>query len=165
MVYKMRIYVGGVCRGNGRPGSIAAAAAVFELPHGRQTTYSCILPSRPTPTNQRAEITAIIIALEEALERYDRLRMAPLLDVTIHSDSKYAIGCMREWVAKWCQNGWINAAGRAVANRDLIQKANRLDEKLCDLGTVEYVWIPREENVDADEACNDALDGAFYDLN
>ncbi|KAI0994444.1 hypothetical protein K3495_g13738 [Podosphaera aphanis] len=161
MVYQMHIYIDGACRGNGRPGSVAAAAAVFKMPHGRQTTYSCVLPPLPTPTNQRAELTSAIIALEEALERYEHLRMSPWLNVKIFCDSKYVVGCMSEWVAKWCQNGWINAAGRTVANRDLIERASNLDDELRELGTVQYIWIPREQNFDADEACNDALDSRY----
>ncbi|KAI0532920.1 hypothetical protein GGR58DRAFT_506915 [Xylaria digitata] len=41
--------------------------------------------------NQRAEITAITIALEWALERYKELDSYLKLAVYIHSDSPYAI--------------------------------------------------------------------------
>lgn len=52
------------------------------------------------PTNQRADITAMIIALAWALEKYEELDTSPRLDVTIYSDSKYAIGCMNDWIYK-----------------------------------------------------------------
>ncbi|KAI3328833.1 hypothetical protein F4824DRAFT_506163 [Ustulina deusta] len=56
----MEFYVDGGCRGNGQPGVIGAAAnSKWKSQH---------LPRYPTPTNQRAEITAIIIALEWTLE-------------------------------------------------------------------------------------------------
>jgi len=158
MVYTMEIHVDGGCRGNGQPGSIAAAAAVFTMKWGRQQTWTKRLPSYPTPTNQRAEITAIILALEQALERYEELDSNPWLDVTIYSDSRYAIGCMTDWIYKWRDNGWLNAAGREVANRDLIDEADHLNSRLKREGDVEYIWIPRAENQDADEACNDVLD-------
>jgi len=158
MVYTMDIYVDGGCRGNGQPGSIAAAAAVFKLKWGRRQTWTKRLPQYPTPTNQRAEISAIIIALQQALARYDQLDSNPWLDVTIYSDSKYAIGCMTDWINKWRQNGWTNSAGYEVANRDLIEEADDLDTRLRREGDVDYVWIPRAENQDADEACNDVLD-------
>lgn len=158
MVYTMEIYVDGGCRGNGQPGSIGAAAAVFKLRSGKHQAWTKSLPQYPPPTNQRAEITAIILALEQALEKLAELRTNPWLDVKIYSDSRYAIGCMTDWVYKWSRNGWINAAGNEVANRDLIQEASDLDDRLKEEGTVEYIWIPREENQDADRCCNQALD-------
>ena len=154
----MEIYVDGGCRRNGQPGAIGAAAAIFELKFGRQDRWYKVLPRNPPPTNQRAEITAIILALEQALEKYEQLDKNPWLDVKIYSDSRYAIGCMTEWVYKWSRNGWRNAAGYEVANRDLIEKASDLDDRLKEEGDVEYIWIPREQNQDADSLCNDVMD-------
>ena len=154
----MEIYVDGGCRRNGQPGAIGAAAAIFELKFGRQDRWYKVLPRNPPPTNQRAEITAIILALEQALEKYEQLDKNPWLDVKIYSDSRYAIGCMTEWVYKWSRNGWRNAAGYEVANRDLIEKASDLDDRLKEEGNVEYIWIPREQNQDADSLCNDVMD-------
>ena len=158
MVYTMEIYVDGACRGNGQPGARGAAAAVFKHRFGGHNAWTRTLPRRPPPTNQRAEITAIILALELALEKLDELCTNPMLDVKIYSDSRYAIGCMTEWVYKWSRNGWINSAGNEVANRDLIEEASDLDDRLKEEGTVEYIWIPREKNQDADRYCNEALD-------
>jgi ribonuclease HI len=98
------------------------------------------------------------MALDHALQRYDDLDGDPWLDVTIHSDSRYAVNCMNEWIDKWANNDWINSAGREVANRDLIEKASILDEQLKEEGEVKYVWIPRSRNELADQYCNDALD-------
>jgi len=158
MVYIMEIYVDGGCRGNGRPGSIGAAAAVIKKKYGKCDIWTRSLPKNPTPTNQRAEITAIILALELALEKLERLETNPYLDVKIYSDSKYAVECMSNWVYKWSKNGWINAAGYGVANRDLIEKASGLDDRLKEEGDVEYIWIPREKNELADRYCNEEMD-------
>jgi ribonuclease HI len=65
---------------------------------------------------------------------------------------------MTEWIYKWTNNGWINAAGNEVANRDLIEEASDLDDRLKKEGDVRYVWIPRSQNQLADEACNDCMD-------
>ncbi len=161
MVYIMRMYVDGGCRRNGYEDAIGAAACVMQRKWGKNSTWTCQLPSQywdPTPTSQRAEITAIIQALEVALQEYEELDSNPNLRLTIHTDSKYAHGCMTDWIYKWTRNGWINAAGNQVANRDLIEKASELDDKVKELGTVDYVWIPRGENQAADEAVNDLLD-------
>ncbi|OAA49394.1 pyridoxine kinase [Metarhizium rileyi] len=139
MVYTMKIYVDGGCRGNGQPGAVAAAAAAVKKRNGKYHCWTRSLPLYPTPTNQRAEITAIIMALEVALERYRDLDTNPYMDVTIYSDSRYAIGCMTKWIYKWSRNGWTNAAGFEVANRDLIEEASDLDDRLKEEGDVEYV--------------------------
>ena len=68
MVYTMEIFVDERCRRNEQSNAIDAAAAVFKLRYGRQKCCFEELPSFPIPTNQRAEITAIILALEQALE-------------------------------------------------------------------------------------------------
>jgi ribonuclease HI len=158
MVYIMEIYVDGGCRGNGQPGAIGAAAAIFKKKYGGYDAWTKSLPLYPPPTNQRAEITAIILALEQALEKFEELDTNPYLDVKIYSDSRYAIGCMTNWIYKWARNGWINAAGNEVANRDLIQEASDLDHRLKEEGGVEYIWIPREENQIADRLCNEDMD-------
>jgi ribonuclease HI len=125
MGYTLEFKVDGGCRDNGKPGAIGAAAAVRLGKNGEHLgTWTSELPRHPLPTNQRAEITAIIIALEQALETHNRLNRQPLLEVIIMSDSKYAIGCMNEWIYKWSTNGWINSAGAEVANRDLIMDAS-----------------------------------------
>ena len=116
------------------------------------------LPLYPAPTSQRAEITSIILALELALKKYETLDTNPYLDATVYTDSKYAVGCMTDWIYKWSGNGWINSKGYEVANRDLVQEASRLDDGVKELGDVEYVWIPRDRNEEADRVCNEDLD-------
>jgi ribonuclease HI len=159
MVYIMEIMVDGGCRGNGRPGAIGAAAAVFLGKDGQPwEIWTKNLPASERPTNQRAEITAIIVALEQALEKWNNLTSGPSLDVTIRSDSNYAIGCMDEWIYKWRKNGWINAAGNGVVNQDLIERASDLNDELKKCGDVTYTFVPRSENDIADGACKQAMD-------
>jgi ribonuclease HI len=164
MVYQMEIYVDGGCRRNGFSNAIAAAAAVRKNRRGEKYWYKTRrLDGHNNVTNQRAEITAIILGLEMALERFQDLDLNPMLDVTIYSDSKYAVGCLTHFLYKWTQNGWINSRGEEVANRDLIEEASDLDDRLAQLGTVTYSWIPRSENVLADKHCNEELDDMEQD--
>ncbi|KAI0486609.1 ribonuclease H1 [Xylaria cf. heliscus] len=158
MVYVMEFYVDGGCRGNGYAHSIGAAACcLMGRGHRLIAQKSVPLPSFPSPTNQRAEITAIILALEWALQKYKELDAYPDLDVRIHSDSRYAIGCMDTWIYKWVRNGWVNSLGNEVANRDLIERASDLDDEVKELGSVSYVWVPRSDNQLADELCQEEL--------
>ncbi|QSZ28885.1 hypothetical protein DSL72_003390 [Monilinia vaccinii-corymbosi] len=160
MTYLMKIYVDGGCR-NGRHGAYGAAAAVFKDTYDNTlTTWTQELHSfeSPAPTNQRAEITAIILAQSEALGEYDSLIGFHGLHIKIYSDSRYAVNCMNEWIYRWRENGWQNARGARVVNRDLIEEADDLDTELKHRGRVEYIWIPRDANQDADQACNKCMD-------
>lgn len=98
------------------------------------------------------------MALEWTLEKYKTLRGRPELRVTIYSDSQYAVRCMDDWIYKWCNNGWLNTRGSEVVNRDLIERASRLDDLVADLGSVDYIWIRREDNEAVDERCRQRLD-------
>lgn len=159
MVYNMRMRVDGGCRSNGYVGAVGAAAVVVEHKYGgRSTNWTRRLPTYPTPTSQRAELAAIVLALELAVEKQRQLNNAPFMKVVICTDSKYAYGCMTDWSFKWRNNGWINSAGNAVANRDLVEEALELEAEIEDNGDVQYEWIPRDQNEDADEAVNDELD-------
>lgn len=80
------------------------------------------------------------------------------MDVKIFSDSQYAVNCMTKWRAKWTSNGFCNAKGSLVVNRDLMRQAYDLEEELAEEGDLEFVWIPREQNVVADAEVNQELD-------
>lgn len=159
MPYKMHMFADGGCRGNGHPYAIGAAAAVLEDRRGGRTTWTRTLPVDPTPTNQRAELTAIILALDQAfVTREEEISGNTYIKLAIFTDSKYAVGCMTEWIQKWTENGWRNAKGNQVANRDLVEEAHDLEFRFNQIGEVKYIWIPREQNRDADSAANDAMD-------
>ena len=71
--------------------------------------------NEPNTTNQRMELTAIA----EALKNLQTIRTANE-KVIIYSDSSYIINCYsQDWYITWQKNGWLNAAKKDVANRDL----------------------------------------------
>jgi ribonuclease HI len=72
-------------------------------------------------TNHRAELLALIVALEYL---QDCPQSAP---VSIFSDSQYAVdGLNDHWVAKWQQRNWHNSKGKPVVNRDLWEQLEML---------------------------------------
>lgn len=155
----MEIYVDGGCRGNGTPNAIGAAAAVF-MTNGRvSNTYVQRLPAgNPAPTSQRAELTAMMIALRTTLSRRNELPGSPFINVKVYADSTYAIGCMSQWINTWRRNGFINANNQPVANKDLVRAAGDLLGRVEQVGRVEFVHIPRDQNRDADRVCNEVMD-------
>ena len=156
----MVMYVDGGCRGNGQPGAFGACACFVVRRWGQNKTFAWRLPawSDPVPTNQRAELRAIIMALKHAIEKRGELDNNPYMHVTIHTDSRYAHGCMTNWYRKWQDNGFINSLGNEVVNRDLIERALELESDISDHGNVIWEWIPRSDNTVADEAANDEMD-------
>lgn len=162
MVYRMVFNVDGGCRFNGYDNAYGAAACCLMPRRSRRGYYykTKRLPrgSHPRPTNQRAELLALVLALEWARDRNDELDGCPQLAVEIRTDSKYAHSCLTEWIFKWQDNGWTNARGTQVANRDLLLRAVELENWLLQRGTVNYYWIPRSENELADKHCNATMD-------
>lgn len=63
-------------------------------------------------TNQRAELTAILRAIDIAPRHRD---------VTIVTDSRYAIDCVTVWFINWRRNNWMTKDKKPVENRDLIE--------------------------------------------
>ena len=158
MPYNLVMYVDGGCRGNGYHWAYGACACIVVRRRGPDKVITSRLPEWPQPTNQRAELQAIILALEHAVDVRERLDNYPYLQVTIHTDSSYAYGCMTKWYQKWQENGFVNARGYEVTNRDLIERALDLESDVLDHGNVVWEWIPRCDNTVADEAVNDELD-------
>ncbi|RMZ77875.1 hypothetical protein DV738_g4194, partial [Chaetothyriales sp. CBS 135597] len=84
-------------------------------------------------TNQRAELTAI----QRALDIAPRHR-----DVTIYTDSKYAIDCSVKWYKNWVKNGWKNSQGKPVENKDVIMDIReQIEERdLLNRQTI-FCWV------------------------
>ena len=159
----MKMYVASGCRDNDYSEVIGAAACVIHMRAGRTKTRTRAIPPDENPTSKRAQITAIILALQQALARYSKLHSAPYLQVTIYTSSKYA----KSWMSAWkhhtwkdssAKHKWLNYRGNAPANMDLIQEVSKLHEAVREIGDVEYVWIPRSQNSEAEEAADSVMD-------
>eukprot|EP01040_Poterioochromonas_malhamensis_P006839 gene6839-7374_t len=113
--------------------------------------YSGPLPSGPQ-TNQRAEIYAVIKALELAIEEVHARGVEEFSDgILIHTDSKYVVEVMTEFIYKWKRNGWKTAKGFPVSNRDLLESLDELITEVENLDRmVLFQHVPREFNQEAD---------------
>jgi ribonuclease HI len=98
------VYTDGACAGNPGPGGWGAII----IDGGVEREIS---GGEPSTTNQRMELRAAV----EALRALDGRR-----SVDLHSDSAYLVNCFRDrWYERWQRNGWRNAQGKPVDNRDL----------------------------------------------
>lgn len=130
----IEIHTDGACLGNPGPGGWAALlrfnGTERELAGGEAQT-----------TNNRMELMGAIAALEALKEP---------CAVVLHSDSKYVLQGISEWMPGWKRKGWKTAGGGAVKNQDLWQ---RLDAAAAP-HRVTWQWVkghaghPDNERVD-----------------
>ena len=108
-------FTDGACSANGLPGARAAYAVVWpDIPSGN---IAELLPG-PIQTNNRAEYTAAIAALDFA-EAMDSQRVKP---ITIFTDSRLLIDSVTKWMPGWFRRNWRKSDGSDVANVDLLQR-------------------------------------------
>ncbi len=138
----IEIYTDGACRGNPGPGGWGALLIAGER---RKTLHG----GEHDTTNNRMELTAAIRALNALHGRQT---------VRLHTDSKYVMDGIREWLPNWKQRGWKTAGRTPVKNRDLWQA---LDEAASQ-HDIEWVWVKGHAgnagNELADELANLGID-------
>lgn len=138
----VEIYTDGACRGNPGPGGWGA---LLRFKDKEKSLYG----AEPLTTNNRMELTAAIMALEE-LKRGCKVRLT--------TDSQYVMKGITEWLINWRRRGWKTADKKPVKNADLWQ---RLDTA-CQRHQIEWAWVRghngHAENELADELANRAID-------
>jgi ribonuclease HI len=96
----VEIYTDGACRGNPGPGGWGA---LLMAGRHRKTLHG----GDPETTNNRMELTAAIEALNA---------LKGPCKVNLHTDSKYVMHGVTEWMANWKKRGWKTAAKKPVKN-------------------------------------------------
>lgn len=141
----VEIFTDGACSGNPGPGGYGAILRYEghekELSGGEAQT-----------TNNRMELTAVIVALE-ALKFPCK--------VILTTDSKYVVdGIEKGWAKSWRANGWKKKDKKPALNPDLWGRL--LD--LLEIHSVEFNWVKGHAGHPENERC-DALAVEFYTKN
>lgn len=123
----IHIYTDGACRGN--PGAGGWAAVLIYEGH-RKTLRG----GDKNTTNNRMELTAAIQAL--AAIKQKKLKGQKHV-ICITTDSRYLKDGIEIWLADWKKNNWRTAQKRAVKNRDLWMKLDRLNS----LYDIRWQWV------------------------
>jgi ribonuclease HI len=117
----LKIYTDGSSRGNPGPGGygtvLLAKGHRKELSGGFRKT-----------TNNRMELMAAIVALET---------LTKARAVTLHTDSKYVLQGITEWMINWKKRGWKTAAKKPVKNEDLWRRLDAAIER----HDIKWVWV------------------------
>jgi ribonuclease HI len=118
---KVDVFTDGACSGNPGPGGwgaiLRAGGQEKELSGGERHT-----------TNNRMELMAAIRALE-ALTKPSA--------VTVHTDSRYVMDGVTQWLPRWKKNGWKTADKKPVKNEDLW----RVLDEACARHQVHWRWV------------------------
>lgn len=138
----VEIYTDGACRGNPGPGGWGAV--LIAGPH-RKTLYG----GEAETTNNRMELLAAI----EALNALNGPRQ-----VLLHTDSRYVMNGINDWLPNWKKRGWKTAAKKPVKNQDLWKA---LDEAI-ERHQIEWKWVRGHTGVpgneEADALANQGID-------
>ncbi|KAI5300559.1 hypothetical protein KEM55_006606 [Ascosphaera atra] len=147
----LKIYTDGSTLGNGKLGAQAGYGVYFGPGDERRNVSEPLPGSRQT--NQRAELTAILRALDIA----PRSR-----DVKIFTDSKYAINCVTVWCQKWRTNNWQTSGNKPVENKDLITTIiDKIEERDSLEAKTLFEWVRGHNNDPGNEAADKlAVEGA-----
>lgn len=121
MSEKTIIYTDGACKGNPGPGGWGV---FMKYKENEKELYG----GESSTTNNRMELMAAIMALE-ALKKQST--------VTLHTDSKYVLQGITEWMTNWKKRGWKTAAKKPVKNEDLWR---RLDSAIQP-HDINWIWV------------------------
>ncbi|RDW71360.1 hypothetical protein BP6252_07923 [Coleophoma cylindrospora] len=137
------VYTDGSSLGNGKKGAQAGVGVYFG--EGDPRNVSEPLAGMPQ-TNQRAELTAVLRALQICEQ------VTPILIIT---DSNYSINCCTLWHTSWERNGWKTSTGGSVLNKDLVVDIRKLIEqrKAKNVAT-NFRWIKGHSNDKGNEAAD-----------
>ncbi len=122
----LKIFTDGSCSGNGT--KVAYAGMGVHFPDGELEDLSVEFTLKK-PTNQRAELGAICLALKYVKQNYSEDELEDL-KIRIYTDSKYSIDCMTKYIFNWKKNNWKTSKGEDVLNQDIIKSIDRNMEDL-----------------------------------
>ena len=130
------VYTDGAASNNGKDNAIAGIGVYFG-PNDPRNTSERLEGHRQT--NQRAEITAALRALELTRDVTHEV-------VEIRTDSQYVVKAMTQWIHRWKHDGWkVN-----VMNKDLFQQ---MDHEMQGRRVV-FVHVPGHNGEPGNEAAD-----------
>ena len=104
------ISIDGSCRKNGTENAVAGYGIFWGENHPNNISED--IPVTDLQTNQTAELTAAVRAVQQVLEQ-------GIERVCIKTDSAYVHKGITSWINNWMENGWKTAQGAEVKHRAL----------------------------------------------
>ncbi|GBB92749.1 hypothetical protein RclHR1_02050022 [Rhizophagus clarus] len=153
----LKVWTDGSSINNGQHGAKAGIGVYWGKDDPRNVSER--LPG-PRQTNNRAEIMAVIRALETCPDNN--------IPLEIRTDSQYVINAYNCWIPKWENNKWKTSNNKDVENKELFQRLMKLIRARNAEVTIEYVQahVGIKENEEADQlaklgASMDVVDDSY----
>ena len=131
---RVTIHTDGSCLSNPGPGGWAA------ILRWRDNERE-IVGHEPDTTNNRMELMAAIMGLNAVTRA---------MPIDLHTDSRYVMNGVQEWMPRWKANGWKTASKKPVANQDLWQQ---LDEAVS-RHRIRRHWVKGHAGDEFNERCD-----------
>ena len=138
------IFSDGACKGN--PGIGGWGALLRSKGKERE-----LCGGEAHTTNNRMELMAAISALE-TLTRSCRVRL--------HTDSKYVLQGITEWLPGWKQRGWKTASKQPVKNDDLWRRLDAATNR----HQIEWIWVKGHSGHDGNERADELANRGIEEL-
>lgn len=131
----VQLFTDGACRGNPGPGGWGAIIRYNNI----EKEFS---GAEPNTTNNRMEITAVIMGLSNLKEP---------CNVELYSDSQYVCNALSKgWAKKWQKNNWMRTKTEPALNSDLWEELLALYK----IHNVSVHWVKGHAGHPENERCD-----------
>ena len=128
------IFTDGSCLSNPGPGGWAAVLRWRD-------NEKEIVGHEADTTNNRMELKAAIMGLNA---------VARAMPIALHTDSRYVMNGVLDWMPRWKANGWKTASKKPVANQDLWEQLDQAVQR----HDITWHWVKGHAGNEFNERCD-----------
>src|SRR5579885_1004383 len=115
------VFTDGACTNNGYHN--AKAGIGIHFPNKELPDINKVI--KQNPTNQRAELYGILLALYYI----EKILGIEGKKIILKTDSEYCINCLTKWIGAWKKNNWTKKDGEKVKHKEIISRIDRYIQK------------------------------------
>ena len=130
----LTIFTDGSCLSNPGPGGWAAVLRWRD-------NEKEIVGHEADTTNNRMELKAAIMGLNAVTRA---------MPIALHTDSRYVMNGVQDWMPRWKANGWKTASKKPVANQDLWQQLDQAVQR----HDITWHWVKGHASNEFNERCD-----------
>ena len=128
------IFTDGSCLSNPGPGGWAAVLRWRD-------NEKEIVGHEADTTNNRMELKAAIMGLNAVTRA---------MPIALHTDSRYVMNGVQDWMPRWKANGWKTASKTPVANQDLWEQLDQAVQR----HDITWHWVKGHAGNEFNERCD-----------
>lgn len=130
----LTIFTDGSCLSNPGPGGWAAVLRWRD-------NEKEIVGHEADTTNNRMELKAAIMGLNAVTRA---------MPIALHTDSRYVMNGVQDWMPRWKANGWKTASKKPVANQDLWEQLDQAVQR----HDITWHWVKGHAGNEFNERCD-----------